>query len=66
MILSPLFCYSHRWCASAALKTAQKCSETYVLRRLLKLKSIYIALGMCVQAAWQEGKSGSLHPTVQS
>lgn len=66
MILSQLICYLHRWCASAALKTAQKCSETYVLRRLLKLRRVCIALGMCMQAAWQEGKSGSLHPAVQS
>lgn len=43
MILLQLICQLHRWCASAALKTAQICPETYVLKRLPKLKSICIA-----------------------
>lgn len=66
MILSQLVYQSHRWCASAALKTAAKCPETCVLTRLPKLKSVCIARWVCMQTAWQEGKSGSLHPAVQS
>lgn len=66
MILLQLICQLHRRCASDALKTAQICPETYVLKRLPKLKSICIALWMCMHTAWQEGKSGSLHPALQN